>query len=120
VARGLHYVPPSVAELVLEGMDGRDPNRRAEELSAREFQVLSGIRLGKTFKEISAYLGISAKTVGTYRTRLLKKLHLETNADLVLYGARAETQPGAGRLIAESGPPANRSTGTSLVSAGHY
>ena len=120
VARGLHYIPPSVAELVLEGMDGRDPNRRAEELSAREFQVLSGIRLGKTFKEISAYLGISAKTVGTYRTRLLKKLHLETNADLVLYGARAETQPGAGRLIAESGPPANRSTGTSLVSAGHY
>jgi two-component system, NarL family, invasion response regulator UvrY len=118
VARGLHYIPATVAELMFEGMGARDPNRQADELSAREFQVLSGIRLGKTFKEISAYLGISPKTVGTYRTRLLKKLHLETNADLILYGARVDMQPGASRLVAASGRPAHRNTGTALVSAG--
>jgi len=40
---------------------------------------------GKSFKHIAAELGVSPKTVSTYRTRILHKLHLDTNAGIIRY-----------------------------------
>jgi len=47
--------------------------------------VLQLLAAGKSYKEIAAELSVSSKTVGTYRDRLLAKLHLKTTADLIRY-----------------------------------
>ena len=59
-----------------------------EALSEREFQVLQKLASGSTVKEIGAELSLSIKTVSTYRTRLLEKLEMGSNADLARYAVR--------------------------------
>ena len=56
-----------------------------ELLSDREFEVLRHLAAGRQVKEISGELGLSVKTISTYRMRLLKKLDLRTTADLLRY-----------------------------------
>src|SRR5207244_1524366 len=56
-----------------------------EALSAREYQVLCLLGTGKSNKEIAVTLSVGPKTVSTYRSRVLRKLSLKTNADLVRY-----------------------------------
>jgi len=51
-------------------------------------QVLRLIAVGKSVKEISFELAISVKTVSTYRTRILEKMKLKTNADIIRYAVR--------------------------------
>lgn len=57
-------------------------------IARREMEVLVGIGDGETITEIAARLGISVKTVSTYRTRLLDKLQLRTTGHLVRYAIR--------------------------------
>ena len=80
VHAGGRYVTPSLAEQLAEAVQGDRPR-----LSDREQHVLLMLAEGKTNKEIAAASGISPKTVTTYRARILKKLSLRTNADLVRY-----------------------------------
>ena len=54
-------------------------------LSDREYQVLRMIGAGRTVSEIGAELGLSVKTVSTYRARILVKLELRTSAELIHY-----------------------------------
>ncbi len=54
-------------------------------LANREYQVLLLLGEGKTVKEIAGMLSLSVKTISTYRTRILHKLHLHTTADLIRY-----------------------------------
>ena len=54
-------------------------------LSDREFQTLRNIAAGKTLTQIGEELALSPKTVSVYRTRILAKLHLATNAELTRY-----------------------------------
>jgi DNA-binding NarL/FixJ family response regulator len=54
-------------------------------LSDREYQVLRMIGTGRTVSEIGTELGLSVKTVSTYRMRILEKLHLRTSAELIRY-----------------------------------
>jgi two-component system, NarL family, invasion response regulator UvrY len=56
-----------------------------EALSNREYQVMLLIGAGKALKEIGDELSFSVKTVGTYRTRILEKLNLKNNAELMRY-----------------------------------
>jgi DNA-binding NarL/FixJ family response regulator len=56
-----------------------------ERLSERELEVLRRLAAGQTVKEVAFDLGLSAKTVHTFRARVLKKLDLRTTADLVRY-----------------------------------
>ena len=56
-----------------------------ESLSNREREVLRLIGLCRTVKEIAAVLGLSEKTISTYRTRILIKLGLKSTADLIRY-----------------------------------
>ena len=88
VASGGRYVSPSLAEKLVSdlGSDLRKP--RHEVLSDREFQVLCMIAAGKTLTKIAEELGVSVKTVSTHRTRLLKKMRLKNNAELVHYAIR--------------------------------
>ena len=54
-------------------------------MSVREHEVLRLLGAGKSNKEVAAMAGVSPKTISTYRARILRKLRLRTNADLVRY-----------------------------------
>jgi len=56
-----------------------------EKLSKREFEVLSLIAEGQTFKEIAQMLELSPKTVSTYKTRIMEKLDIHTTAQLMQF-----------------------------------
>jgi len=88
VAEGKRFISPSVAELLANelGRDSDQPPHQA--LSDREFQILRLIASGKTVSEIADLLALSVKTVSTYRTRLLDKMHLKNNAELTHYAIR--------------------------------
>jgi len=84
VLAGGRYVSESFAEkLVATLADGEKAAH--ESLSDREFQVLRKLAAGQSLKEIGSELSLSIKTVSTYRTRLLQKLALGSNADLARY-----------------------------------
>ena len=81
VGRGERYIGANVAQqLVLQRMDGdRTP---VETLSPRELEVLLLVSQGHKLQQISEKLCLSPKTVSTYRTRVLRKLDLDTDVDL--------------------------------------
>jgi two-component system, NarL family, invasion response regulator UvrY len=85
ILRGGEYISASVAdELVVHArQEGDQPLHK--QLSDREYQVLCLIAAGKEVKEISTELSLSAKTISTYRTRLLEKMNMKTNAELTHY-----------------------------------
>lgn len=64
--------------------------RTFEDLSAREFTVMQRIAEGKSIKEIATAMNVNAKTVSTYRARVLKKLGLRSNAELTAYCLRRQ------------------------------
>jgi DNA-binding NarL/FixJ family response regulator len=84
VVSGGKYLTPGVAEQLAAEVQSSD--RQAHELlSNREYQVMLLIAAGKVPKEIGDELSLSVKTVGTYRTRVLEKLKLKNNAELMRY-----------------------------------
>jgi DNA-binding NarL/FixJ family response regulator len=88
VAGGKRYITPSVADRMASYIED-DGNRPLHEtLSDRELQVLGMIGSGKTVTEIAAELVLSAKTVSTYRTRLLERMHLDSTAQLIKYALK--------------------------------
>ena len=85
VARGGKYVSESLAEKLAGLVDLGTLHAPHEQLSDREFEVLRSLGRGMTVKDVAGRLQLSAKTVSTYRVRLLEKMGLTTNADLVRY-----------------------------------
>lgn len=85
VMAGGKYISPGLAEHLASNIGATDAQSPHESLSDREYQVMQMLATGKTVKEISFELGLSIKTVSTYRTRLMSKLNFKTNADLVRY-----------------------------------
>ena len=84
VLSGGKYITPSLAEQLAAQVQASDRPAH-ESLSNREYQVMLLIAEGKAPKEIGDELSLSVKTVGTYRTRILEKLHLRNNAELMRY-----------------------------------
>jgi two-component system, NarL family, response regulator NreC len=86
--RGRRYIDPrlsdSIADLIL-GRAGTMRRPNVKRLSGRESQVLREIAIGFTNKAIASKLGVSVKTIQTYRSRIYEKLGLHTRADLVHY-----------------------------------
>jgi two-component system, NarL family, invasion response regulator UvrY len=85
VARGGKYVSESMAERLAGMIDSGQNRAPHESLSDREFEVLRALGSGMMVKEVAAQMRLSAKTVSTYRTRLLEKMGLKSKADLVRY-----------------------------------
>jgi DNA-binding NarL/FixJ family response regulator len=83
IVSGGRFITPSLAEKLL--FPAQTPNRPHETLSNRELQILKMISIGKAPKEIAAELDISVKTVSSYRIRIMEKMGLKNNADLVKY-----------------------------------
>lgn len=79
------YVSPSLAEgLALRLADGCEGPLH-QKLSDREYEVMVMLASGKTASEISEEMSLSVKTVSTYRSRILEKMKMKTNADLTRY-----------------------------------
>lgn len=90
VMAGGRYVSPALAEhfaTMLPITSGRPPH---ELLSDRELQVVQLLAGGLTVKEIGARLFLSEKTVSTYRTRILEKMGMRTNAEVMRYAMDAK------------------------------
>jgi len=89
VLRGEVYVHPSMTRVLLEDMLPASRSAESEDtwstLSEREQEVLRMVALGYTSAEIADQLGLSAKTVETYRARGMEKLGLRTRAALVKF-----------------------------------
>jgi len=88
VASGHKYVSPTLAvklaDFIAEDSD-RPPH---ETLSDREYQVLCLIAAGRTLTQIAEELNINVKTVSEYRKRVLDKMRLDNNAELIHYGLK--------------------------------
>ena len=61
-----------------------------ERLSDREFQIMLSIASGKTVKEIAMSFALSVNTVSTHRARILDKMNMKTNAELMFYAMKQE------------------------------
>lgn len=85
---GGKYVSASLAEMLAVGLEDGSPARPHESLSDREYRVMWMIASGMSITNIAEELVLSPNTVSTYRIRILKKLKLETNADLVRYAIK--------------------------------
>jgi len=85
VSSGGKYVSPSVTSRLVDELSGNRPGLPHEQLSEREFEILLLYGGGLGNKEIAEHLSLSAKTVSTYRKRVLKKLDLKSTADMVKY-----------------------------------
>ena len=85
VLAGGRYVTASLAEKLAAALGSDVQQAPHESLSSRELQVFRMVALGKSIKEIAAELALSEKTVGTYRTRISKKMGLATNVELTRY-----------------------------------
>lgn len=83
VADGRRYLSPALLEVLVKGAADDSPPHHG--LSERELEVLIGLARGERIPEIASALGISPKTVHTYRGRVFDKLRVRSNVDLVLY-----------------------------------
>jgi len=89
VLQGRRYVSDSLAELLLLDLDQADKPLHSL-LSDREFQIFGKLAAGHGVSEIGRELCLSVKTVSTYRTRILEKMRMKSNADLTSYALRNE------------------------------
>ncbi len=88
VASGRKYISATLAERLTYELD-RDASKPLHEiLSDREYQVMHMLSTGKSVKDIALELGLSVKTVSTYRSRILEKMNMKNNAEIVLYAVQ--------------------------------
>lgn len=85
VASGHRYITAEVAENLASYVESELEGPPHERLATREFQVFLLIGAGKTVGEIAEKLCLSVKTVSTYRARILVKMRMKTNAQLIRY-----------------------------------
>lgn len=88
VAQGRRYVSPTVADLLIGGLDKPTDQALHQTLSKREFQIFCKLSRGQSVSVIAEQLFLSVKTVSTYRSRILEKMGMKTNADLTYYAIK--------------------------------
>ncbi len=88
VFAGGKYVSPSLMEKLVSDLEIDTQKPLQETLSDREYQVMRRLAAGKTVGEIAEELSLSVKTISTYRTRILEKMRMSTNAELIHYAIR--------------------------------
>lgn len=86
VAGGNRYVSSDLADRLAGALgDEAEPGPLHERLSDREFEVLQLLGRGLSVGDIAQHLKLSVKTVSTYRSRLLDKMDMDSNAELIRY-----------------------------------
>jgi DNA-binding NarL/FixJ family response regulator len=83
ISLGRKYITPEIAEKLLTHFESdKMPH---ELLTNRELEIFKLLAIGKTITQISTSLSLAPTTVSTYRTRILEKIHIKSNAELVRY-----------------------------------
>ncbi len=90
VSSGGKYVTASLAEQLASIVGTAAETSAHDALTAREYQVMCLIASGRTVSETARELSLSVKTVSTYRARILEKLHVENNAQLIRYAIECQ------------------------------
>lgn len=85
VHAGRTYVCTELASQLMGRFRRPHASQSIDALSPREFEVFTMLSSGMSMKEIADRMGINEKTIATYRTRLMEKLNLDTNTDLVRF-----------------------------------
>lgn len=85
VLSGRKYITASLAEKLVDSIGKSENELIYETLSDREMQVLQLIGSGKTVSEIADEISLSVNTVSTYRSRILEKLNLNNNSEIIRY-----------------------------------
>jgi DNA-binding NarL/FixJ family response regulator len=88
ISKGGRHITEAVADKLAFNLNEKAEKPPHESLSDREYQVLCLIASGKTVGEIAPELSLSVPTVSTYRTRILEKMGMRTNAELTHYAIR--------------------------------
>lgn len=88
VSTGRKYVSSALAERLAALLQEDAEVLPHEVLSSREYQVMCMIASGKTLKEIGGELSLSIKTISTYRSRILEKMKMRNNAELIHYAVK--------------------------------
>jgi len=86
--QGRKYVSPTLAQVLAEGISGNGDEPLHGSLSQREFQIFCKLAGGQAVSQIAGELHLSVKTVSTYRTRVLEKMGMKSNADLTYYAVK--------------------------------
>ena len=82
---GQNYISSKLADILVSDLSGKDKASIHEQLSEREFEVLRLIGTGKSVGEIAELLNLAVTTISTYRARVLEKLKLKNNAEIIQY-----------------------------------
>lgn len=85
IREGRKFISPNVAQQLATGMYTGQTERGLSDLSDREVQVLTAIASGKSVSEIAAELSLSVHTISTYRSRIMDKLGMDSNAALTRF-----------------------------------
>lgn len=88
LAQGGKYVSVELAEALASAVAGELDGNPHDRLSNRELEVFRRLATGRTVSQIAEELSLSVKTVSTHRTRILKKMGMATNAELMHYALK--------------------------------
>jgi two-component system, NarL family, invasion response regulator UvrY len=88
ISEGRKYITSSIAERLADDMEPAAEKPLHETLSDRELEVYRMIAAGKTTTQIAEELFLSVKTISTYRSRILEKMRMKTNAELIHYAVK--------------------------------
>jgi len=85
ISDGRKYITSNLAEQLATELEMNYEKPLHESLSTREFEVMRLIVEGKAVRDIAEILSISANTVASYRSRILEKMKMKTNAEIIRY-----------------------------------
>ena len=88
ISGGRKYITSSIAERLADDMELTAEKPVHDTLSDREIEVYRMIAAGKTTTQMAEELLLSVKTISTYRTRILEKMQMKTNAELIHYAIK--------------------------------
>lgn len=88
VMKGNRYISPAVVEMLADELSMPEGKHPHETLTNREYQIFLQLASARTVTEIAGSLKLSVKTISTYRSRILEKMLLRNNAELMRYAIK--------------------------------
>ncbi|MDG1157901.1 MAG: response regulator transcription factor [Flavobacteriales bacterium] len=85
IQNGGEYLSPQITKLLYREMNNKNQDLPHKQLSDREFEVFLAIGEGKANNQIANQLSLSAKTISTYRSRILTKMTMDNNSEIIKY-----------------------------------
>lgn len=88
IANGGKYISPAMTEKLINELNPNQETTLHSKLTDREYQVFCSICAGKSLTEIARNMSLSIKTISTFKTRIMTKMNMSTNAELIHYAVK--------------------------------